>query len=668
MKIFLSYAEADHLFARYITDVLQTRGAAIQTETLDDCQHVLLIYSPEAAVDPQIKIEIIAALMQSKQITVLTVRPSPATLTDFPFMFDAAVTRFTLTSPEQAAETLNSMAAHFGLSQGAVTPPDTSVFDPPAVVSPSAEGEAQTPVASSRVRRTQFPQTSDTLATMLFHISELGETRPSAALTLLLWLPRFSAEHASVLRGFRDQQMSTLRTRWMQQIEKEADSAIKAEDQTQMERLAAVARIVDPLHPLAWRLQNTLRTNRIEALWREIQAKAEADGWASTSELLEMMRSVSPLDSRTLQAVERYSSEVDYGPLYEVAAQAVDSGYNRAFAYLMGYLQQRYPHFRDTRNLLSSLKISSELVAHLKPKHILREGGSVQVMAFSPDNTLLVSGGNDGTLRLWDIEQARQVARQRRDDGGILSVAYSYDGMLLVSSTETGVVRLWQMPEGREIMTLDQFSQPVTSVCFTPDHQALICGGNGGRIQVVRIEDGIVLADVIGHQYAVTSVRLSDPIGDDHHRLLLTSSEDRTVKIWKFEITPPYTPIITELHTLKQHKMIVQEAAFSQTDPLRVASVGNDGYLCVWSAQEGELLMSQRSDAIQTRAVDFAPGLSLLASGGTDGRITLWDADSRRQLHVLHHHEGAVNAVAFSSDGLWLASGSADHSIVLWHL
>lgn len=678
VDIFLSYSDADRPIVRFVTDQLQQRGAGLHEQKIAEmaaCDWFLLFYSPHSATDPQVRAGIIAALMQNLPVAVLTIRPSPHTLPDFPFIFEPQTRRFTMSAPEQVETALNGLASALNLPQLSLTPPDAALFESEPLILPTTPFPAAPPDADVSAGPEAaddadiLPHGSQNLVKLLFEVSEMREGRLGAALTILLWLPRFATEHSEILRGYRDQQIAQIRTQWLLKLEREAQTALESDDDTQIETLIETVHNIDSLYPLSWQLQSILRERRTARLWDQIQAQAEAHGWASTGDLLEAMRNINPLDSRTLQAGQHFRSESEYKPLYELALQASTGGYSRAFAYLIYYIQQHYPNFTDTHNLLASLKISPELVPHLKPKHILRVGSGVQVIAFSPDSTLLVSGGNDGALRLWDIEQVQQVARHRRDDGAILSVAYSHDGMLLVSAAETGIVRLWQMPEGREVMQFDQFTDTVTSVCFTPDDRALICGGESGTLRIIRIDDGTILCDVPGHDYTVTSLNLSAPQGDDGHHLLLSSSEDRTVRVWKFDNAASDAPALTELRTLSQHRMIVQEAALSQSDPLRAASVGNDGYLCLWSPLDGELLMSVRSDAVQTRTVVFAPSLPLLATGGTDGSVTLWDSTiMRRQLHKLTNHEGAVNSLAFSPDGLWLASGSSDHSITLWHL
>lgn len=83
----------------------------------------------------------------------------------------------------------------------------------------------------------------------------------------------------------------------------------------------------------------------------------------------------------------------------------------------------------------------------------------VQSIAFSPDSKQLVSGGADGTVRLWDLaakEECRtiQVPNRRfsKEVNPVKSVAFSPDGSLVAAGDSDGVVRLWDT-SGRSLKT-----------------------------------------------------------------------------------------------------------------------------------------------------------------------------------------------------------------------
>ena len=75
--------------------------------------------------------------------------------------------------------------------------------------------------------------------------------------------------------------------------------------------------------------------------------------------------------------------------------------------------------------------------------------GAVSVLAFSPDGTLLASADTaDGTVRLWHTATGQPAGAPIPAVGaqnGVVAVAFSPDGTLLASGGDDGTVRLWQV-------------------------------------------------------------------------------------------------------------------------------------------------------------------------------------------------------------------------------
>jgi hypothetical protein len=68
---------------------------------------------------------------------------------------------------------------------------------------------------------------------------------------------------------------------------------------------------------------------------------------------------------------------------------------------------------------------------------------SVGAVAFSPDGQVLASGGAEGAVKLWDVEQARLLVTLEWHLGPVRGVAFSPDGDRLASASADGAVRLW---------------------------------------------------------------------------------------------------------------------------------------------------------------------------------------------------------------------------------
>jgi WD40 repeat protein len=109
--------------------------------------------------------------------------------------------------------------------------------------------------------------------------------------------------------------------------------------------------------------------------------------------------------------------------------------------------------------------------------------GGVRSVAVAPDGSLVLSGGHDKLLRLWDVRLGRE-AGGLPCPGHCGAVAFSADGALALAGESDGTVRLWDVRGRLERCCFSGHSREVTSVAFTPD----TCHAASGSLdQTVRL-------------------------------------------------------------------------------------------------------------------------------------------------------------------------------------
>ena len=79
---------------------------------------------------------------------------------------------------------------------------------------------------------------------------------------------------------------------------------------------------------------------------------------------------------------------------------------------------------------------ATELTGHAAP---------VRALAFSPDGTLLATGGNDDAVLVWDLTNPTSPRHVRTlpHKGAVTAVAFSPDGRLLATASERSSSLLW---------------------------------------------------------------------------------------------------------------------------------------------------------------------------------------------------------------------------------
>ena len=198
--------------------------------------------------------------------------------------------------------------------------------------------------------------------------------------------------------------------------------------------------------------------------------------------------------------------------------------------------------------------------------------GTIVSVAASGD--LLVSGGEDGLVRIWDLSQRRLVRSLPGHTGWVHAVAVSPDGTTIASAGEDNVILLWSAADGTQVGMLAGHEKRVRALAFRRHAPELISGA----------EDGLVRA------------------WDLRTLTLARQASARGTGIWSVSLPD---------------------------DETMVAASGEDEYVRLFDLMTGELLDEAALHRAWVRSVRFLPGGHQLVSASADGTARTWDTSSR---------------------------------------
>jgi WD40 repeat protein len=282
-------------------------------------------------------------------------------------------------------------------------------------------------------------------------------------------------------------------------------------------------------------------------------------------------------------------------------------------------------------------------------KEVEAHAGGVVAMCLSPNGQLLLSGGLDETLRLWDAHRLREKSSVTGEIGPVQDVSLAPGAHWAASCAlklfyQDRLVQLWDLASGRELRRLKGHTDRVQAVAISPDGRRVASGGADQTIRLWALDQpGLPSQCLKGHTDVVT--RLTFLPGGEQ---FLSASHDGTVRLWD-----------TKTGAAKGQLPggVGKVAALAFGGPSKRIAIAGDGLRI---RQANGALTPLTGHRGRVLCVAFTPDGQRLLSGGSDGTIRLWRTDDGEELRSFDGHAGKVHAVVVAPDGKIAFSGGSD--------
>jgi WD40 repeat protein len=270
--------------------------------------------------------------------------------------------------------------------------------------------------------------------------------------------------------------------------------------------------------------------------------------------------------------------------------------------------------------------------------------GFLEPVQFSPDGRLLLAGGDDGTLVVWDAQSGEEVRRIQGHSSMIQDAIFSPDGRRILSSSADKTMKFWNVDDGSLVRTFRGHSDRVFSVAISPDGKHALSSSFDGTIRLWALEDGAEMKRFRGHSRSVA-------FSPDGRRILAGDGSIRVLDASNGKV----------VRTFKGDSMAIQALAYAN-DGRHAISGGQGGTLRFWDIETGKITFSSpQQTSINDIALSRDGRLLFVAH---IGHVEIWDAESRKLLRTVG--VGSVRSVDVAPDGRIFATASPDGLVKIW--
>lgn len=279
----------------------------------------------------------------------------------------------------------------------------------------------------------------------------------------------------------------------------------------------------------------------------------------------------------------------------------------------------------------------------------IKELASLTTMEISPDEALLIIGGTEGKIVLMDRKSFNLRRSLLAHQGEVSALAF-IDNQRFISGGRDGSIKLWRQGNLDKPLVIRKSGAPIRDLVTTERH--LYVAAEQRDIEVYQF-DGKALPALKGHKDWVRALAIHRA-----KRYLASGGHDRIIRLWDLKNN-------RVIKRLKKHRLWVNALAFDR-DGERLASTGFSKKTYLWDVKTGKLLHTLRGHVRRVVDLSFSAN-NLLLTSSLDRKVSIWYSHKGKVKEVLKKHRYQVNTarmlrnrsiISLSSDGYLRVWGS----------
>lgn len=244
-----------------------------------------------------------------------------------------------------------------------------------------------------------------------------------------------------------------------------------------------------------------------------------------------------------------------------------------------------------------------------KPVAYFENADAVRDTAIAPDGRFYIAAGGDGMLA-WKTPSAAAVRTYTGHGGFVHAVCFAPDGKTIAAAGQDKTIRIWGLDDGKQLHSIKAHDSTIYSLLYSPDGKQLCSGGFDKVAKLWNASNGIEVRKFHGHTEGIFCLRFSTD-----GRQLFSGSSDLTIRRWD-------TAAGKELAVYEGHGGWVTGLGLRPSGT-QLISVDYSGGLFTWNIADGRILARRRIRPVVYGLAVAADGRKLVTANPANSAMML---------------------------------------------
>jgi WD40 repeat protein len=291
---------------------------------------------------------------------------------------------------------------------------------------------------------------------------------------------------------------------------------------------------------------------------------------------------------------------------------------------------------------------------------------SVWSVAVTPDGNKIISGSQDGTIKIWNLNSGNLEHTIEAHNDSVKTVCT--DGLRIISGSRDKTIKIWNLKTGEIVRTLSGHLKAVNAIVLTRNSSKIISGSDDKTLKIWELRTGELLHTFVGNCSPVQTVTT---VFAKNKEWIVYSPYNHILRVWNLETGE-------EEFTLGESDKVWSEKVLSiaaTRDEQHVVTTSQNGTIIVWKVGtwKKECTFKGHSESIHTVAVT-PDGKYIISGSSFYGTIKIWRLDTLQNEATFIGHTASVLAVTVTPDGQKIISASgnslnsSEYLLKVWHL